>query len=86
MKVLPITRWGSWGLWLLVGFAGLFVLKATVSIPVPSMVIFGVGIGGIIATIVALIRRERSVLFFALGGVIAVFLLFWLVGELVFPH
>jgi hypothetical protein len=86
MTFFPKTRVGTWGLSLSSAFALLFVLKVTLSIPVPSFAIFGVGILGVILNVIALFRGERSIIFYVFGGLISSFVLFWVGGELLFPH
>jgi hypothetical protein len=86
MTFLPKTTSGKWGLGLSLAFALLFVLKVLIPIPVPSPAIFGVGIAGFIVSVIALFRGERSLVFYVLGGLISSFVLFWVGGELLFPH
>lgn len=86
MTLLPKTQSGKWGLGLCLAFALLFLFKALISFPLPSPVIFAVGIAGFIVNIVALFRGERSMVFYVLGGLISSFVLFWVGGELLFPH
>ena len=86
MTFLPKTASGRWGFGLSLAFVVLFVLKVVVPIPLPSMAIFAVGIAGVVLNVIALFRGERSILFYVLGGLISSFVLFWVGGELLFPH
>lgn len=86
MKILPQTRTGTWGLSLSVVFAVLFVVKMTFPLPIPSMAIFAIGIAGVVLCIVALFFKERSIVFYVVGGLISSFVIFLVGGELLFPH
>jgi hypothetical protein len=86
VSVMPVTKFGAWGFWLSVAFVGLFVLKITTPFPLPSPIIFAVGGVGLILNIVALVRRERAALFFIVGLLVGLFVVFWVGGELLFPH
>jgi hypothetical protein len=86
MTLLPKTSSGKWGLGLCLAFALLFVLKVLIPLPVPSPVIFAVGIAGFIVSVIALFLGERSIVFYVIGGLISSFVLFWVGGELLFPH
>lgn len=86
MSVMPSTVVGKWGFWLSLAFALLFALKVIFPIPIPSMIIFGVGIAGLILNIIAVIKKERALFFFIVGGLIGAFVIFWVGGELLFPH
>lgn len=86
MNFFPKTRVGTWGFSLSIVFALLFVLKVSLPIPVPSFAIFGIGILGVILNVIALFRGERSIVFYVFGGLISFFVLFWVGGELLFPH
>lgn len=52
----------------------------------PSLIIFGVGIAGLVLNIIAVFKRERALFFFIIGGLIGAFVIFWVGGELLFPH
>ncbi len=54
--------------------------------PIPSLIMFGVGIIGTILIVVDYVRQSRSVLVWIIGTPIAVFMLYWLLAEIVFPH
>ena len=84
--VFPAGPRGRWGLGLMVAFAALFALKASGAVPLPTFVIFGIGIIGAILGVVAVTRGERSPVLVMVGGLITTLLLFWLAGELLFPH
>ena len=86
MTFLPKTTVGKWGLSLSLVFAILLLVKIAVALPLPSMVIFGIGIAGVVLNIIALFRNERSIVFYVIGGAISSFVLFWVGGELLFPH
>lgn len=86
VTILPKTQMGKWGFGITIGFVVLFVLKVLLSLPVPSFLIFGIGIWGIALNVWAVIRKERGILFFVVGGLVAAFVLFWIGGELLFPH
>ncbi|BDU10713.1 hypothetical protein AINA4_06340 [Aurantimicrobium sp. INA4] len=86
MTFLPKTATGKWGFGLSLAFAVLFLLKVLARLPLPSMAIFAVGIAGVVLNVLALFRGERSILFYVLGGLISSFVLFWIGGEILFPH
>lgn len=86
ISVMPQTQMGKWGFWITLAFVGLFILKTTVSLPMPSFLIFGIGIWGTALNVWAVIRKERSILFFVLAVIVTAFILFWIGGELLFPH
>ncbi len=86
LSVMPQTTFGKWGFWLSIAFAVLFVLKATISFPLPSLLIFAAGIAGLVLNIIAIFRKERAIVFFLIAGLIGAFVIFWVGGELLFPH
>lgn len=87
MSLLPHTKIGQWRFYLSVAFAILFVLKTTsLPIPVPSPVIFAIGIAGLVLTVIALIKRDRAWLQLVIALPIGAFVIFWVGGELLFPH
>lgn len=86
VRAWPATRLGAWALGFVVAFVALFVLKVTIGLPLVSFVIFGVGILGVVLAIVAVARRERSLVMMIVGGLVGAFILFWLGGELLLPH
>ncbi len=86
MTLLLKTSSGKLGLGLCLTFAMLFVLKVLIPLSLPSPFIFAVGIAGFIVSVIALFRGERSIVFYVLGGLISSFVLFWIGGELLFPH
>ncbi len=86
VRAWPRTPVGAWALGLIVAFAVLFVLKVTIGFPLMSFAIFGVGIVGVILGIIAVVRRERSLVLMIVGGLVGAFILFWLGGELLAPH
>jgi hypothetical protein len=86
MKVLPATRVGALGLGLIVAFAVLFLLKVALSIRLPSFAIFGIGIVAVAADVIATVRRDLSWTLTVFGGLIAIFILLFAGGELLFPH
>ncbi len=86
MTIFPTTKTGQWGFWLTVGFALTFVLKVLFPFPLPSPAIFTIGIAGVVLNVMALFRKERAVLFYVVGGLIGAFVIFWVGGELLFPH
>ncbi|MFM6971319.1 MAG: hypothetical protein ACKOWH_01865 [Rhodoluna sp.] len=64
-----------------------FVAKASgLPLPIPSMVIFAAGIAGVVLTVIALIKKDRAWLQLIIGLPIAAFVIFWVGGELLFPH
>lgn len=84
--LLPATGSGKWGLGLLLAFVVLFLLKAVVPFPLPSMLIFAIGLVGLFLALVALFKRDWSIAMIAAAVLIGGFILFWVVGELLFPH
>lgn len=83
IRALPSTTLGWWGGGLVVAFVALFLLKVSFPLPLPSPAIFVIGGVGVI---IAIIRGERSIVLMAVGGLVAAFILFWVGGELLFPH
>lgn len=86
VQVFPAKRLGWWGLGVTLGFVVLFLLKAGVSLPLPSPLIFGVGVIGVVLSVWAVVRGERSLVLMIVAAVVAAFVLFWIGGELLFPH
>ena len=88
VKVLPQTSLGIWGLGAILLFGLIFLIRATAEIflPIPSFLIFGIGILGLVLLVIDFLQGGRSLLVLIIGIPIAVFMLFWIVGEIVFPH
>jgi hypothetical protein len=86
VKAWPSTPLGAWALGIIAAFVVLFVLKATVGFPLISFAVFGIGILGVILGVVATIRRDYSWSLIIVGGLVALFIIFWGGGELLFPH
>ena len=87
MSTFPKTFLGWGSLACAVAFAALFFLKVqTHLILVPSMIIFSVGIVGSILGIASLFLKERSLVMMIVTGLVAIFILFWLMGEIFSPH
>ena len=88
VKVLPQTSLGIWGLGAILLFGLIFLIRATTEIflPIPSFLIFGIGILGLVLLVIDFLQGGRSLLVLIIGIPIAVFMLFWIVGEIVFPH
>jgi hypothetical protein len=88
-KAFPSHQLGWWGLGLTLAFVALFALKVAnlpVPMPVPSFVIFGVGLVGLALNLLAFLRGDRSWVLLVFGGLIGAFILVWIFGELAFPH
>jgi hypothetical protein len=86
IALMPTTRTGAWGLWLSVAFAIIFTAKITGSLALPSLLIFFVGIAGLVTNVIAVVRHERAILFFLVGILVGLFIVFWIGGEVLFPH
>ena len=86
VQVFPAKRLGWWGLGVTLAFILLFVLKVGVAFPLPSPLIFGVGVIGVVLSIWAVVRGDRSLVLIILAAVVAVFVLFFVGGELLFPR
>ena len=86
LNVTPKLLAGWVGLWLTLGFVVLFVLKVGVSFALPSYVIFGLGILGVIANVWALFKGERSLATLVFGGLVGLFAVVWILAEWLFPH
>jgi hypothetical protein len=86
VQVFPAMRLGWWGLGLTVGFVVLFVLEVGLAFPLPSPLVFGVGVIGVALSAWAVVRGERSLVLIIVGAVVAAFVLFFVGGELLFPH
>lgn len=87
MGALPRTAIGKWGFYSTVIFVVLFIAGASdVAMPFPSFVIFGIGITGMVLNVVAFVKKDRSVTGILVGALVGAFIIFWLGGELLFPH
>lgn len=87
MGALPRSAIGKWGFYCTITFALLFIAAATdVAMPFPSFVIFGIGIAGLILNVIAFVRKDRSITGILVGAMVGAFLVFWVGGELLFPH
>ena len=87
MQLLPKSRVGKWGFYLSIAFAVLFVLAASFNIMfMPAFGIFAIGIAGLVLTIIALFKRDRAWLQLLMALPIGAFVIFWVGGELLFPH
>lgn len=86
IRALPRTPLGWWGGGLVVAFVALFLLKVSFPLPLPTPAIFVIGGVGVILAVIAIARGERSVVLMVLGGLVGAFILFWVGGELIFPH
>lgn len=87
MPLLPKSKIGTWGFYLTVAFAVLFLLAASANIIFfPSFVIFAFGVAGVILNVIAFIKKDFSWLGVIIGVLVGVFVIFWIGGELLFPH
>lgn len=81
---LPKTGTGKLAVILSVAFFGLFAFKA-LPVPLPSQFIFAIGFAGLIAEIIALVKKDWAILGvfpFLLGLLITAFVM----AELAYPH
>jgi hypothetical protein len=87
MTALPKTRLGAWGLYLLLAFATLFLLAAVGRIIfMPAVLIFAIGLVGIVLNSIAIIKKDFSWMGTLVGGLIGAFVIFWVASELLLPH
>jgi hypothetical protein len=86
VQVFPAQRLGWWGLGVTLGFVMLFLLRVGAAFPLPSPLIFGAGVIGVVLSVWAVVRGERSLVLMIVAVVVAAFVLFWVGGELLFPH
>jgi hypothetical protein len=87
MSLLPKSKLGTWGFYLTVAFAVLFLLATTVNVMfIPAFAIFALGIAGVILNIIAFIKKDFSWLGVIIGVLLGAFVIFWVGGELLFPH
>ena len=80
----PKTMLGKWAVILCLGFFSLFALKG-VPAPIPSQLIFTVGIAGFAAEIVAFVKKDRAIIGvfpFLLG----LFIIAFIIAEIAYPH
>lgn len=87
MTGLPKTKLGAWGLYLLLAFAALFLLAAVSRIVfMPAVLIFAIGLVGMVLNSVAIIKKDFSWMGALVGGLIGAFVIFWIASELLLPH
>ena len=87
MRALPKSKLGSWGLYLSVAFAFLFLLAAVANVVfLPAFLIFAIGIVGMVFNVIAYFKKDFSVLGLTVGIIIGAFVIFWVGGELLYPH
>ena len=101
INFIPKTRLGKWSIWLIIVFILLFIMFqilvasgqrggdtffSNLALSVPMLI---AGISGILAFFTGIIgiikSKDRSVLVF-IATVIGFFILFFVLGELLFPH
>jgi hypothetical protein len=85
LVVLPNSLSGKLAAILCGAFVILFFLKVGGLMPLPTFAIFALGFAGLIAGIVAIIKKDRSILVY-LSLLVGLFVVIWTSAELLFPH
>jgi len=86
IEVLPRTKTGNWAGMVSVAFIFLFTSKVLFALPLMSFAIFGVGLAGLALGIVAVVTKKDHALFTYLPLLTGAFCIFWIAGELMYPH
>jgi len=101
LHFIPRTRLGKWSIWLIIAFIALFTIfqilvaagqrgGATIFsnllLSVPMLIAAIAGISSFFTGIIGIIiKKERSVLVF-IATILGFFILFFVLGEFLFPH
>jgi len=101
LHFIPRTRLGKWSIWLIIAFIALFIIfqilvaagqrgGATIFsnllLSVPMLIAAIAGISSFFTGIIGIIiNKERSVLVF-IATILGFFILFFVLGEFLFPH
>ncbi|MFM6980215.1 MAG: hypothetical protein ACKOWE_02285 [Micrococcales bacterium] len=83
---MPKTTLGKIGLASTLAFVILMALKLAALMPVPSFLIFGLGIAATVVNVIAVIKKDRSLLLIVVGAMVALFVIFFVGAEILFPH
>ena len=83
--LLPKTSAGKWAGRICLAFILLMAYKFMAPLPLPSLVIFALGLVGFVYSIAAIVEKDHSLgvyLSFLLGAAIFA----WTVAEIAYPH
>ncbi|NMA64554.1 MAG: hypothetical protein GX964_11040 [Syntrophomonadaceae bacterium] len=83
--MLPKTASGKWAATLSIAFIILMALKMRLPFPLPSFFIAALGLGGFVTGIIALTKKDRTILVF-LSILVGLVIIFWIAAELIYPH
>ncbi len=86
IEVLPRTKTGNWAGMVSVAFIFLFTAKVLWQIPIMSYAIFAIGLAGFALGVVAIFVKKDHALFTYLPLLTGAFCIFWIAGELLYPH
>lgn len=86
ITLLPKNILGKWSMGLSIAFIILIFLKMRGLIPIMTFLIAALGLVGFITSIVSIIKnKDRSLLIF-LPILVGLIIIFWIAGEVIYPH
>jgi len=86
VKFQPASRLGHWAIGLEIAFLLLMAAKYTpVRIPLPTPLIFPLGLAGFVVATIAIIRKDRAITVW-LAFIVGLLPTLWTLGELIWPH
>ena len=85
MGLLPKSTVGKWAVGMAAAFVILMILKYLFPLPLPSPLIAVFGVSGFVASVTALVKRDRAVFVF-LAFLLGLIILIWISAELIYPH
>jgi hypothetical protein len=88
MKIQAVSQKaaGKWAAALTLLFILLITLKVTLWIPVPTPLIAGFGVAGLIVGIVSFFKNRDRSLLTLLSVLVGLLIVFWAAAEIAFPH
>ena len=85
---LPKSTIGKWALGLSIFFIILICLKMqnSISLPLPTFAIAGIGLAGFTVAIIAIFRNKDKAILNFLPILVGLIIILWIAAELLFPH
>ncbi|HOJ11273.1 MAG TPA: hypothetical protein PK733_11860 [Clostridiales bacterium] len=85
ITLVPKTALGKWSVILSIAFIVFIALKTQSFFPLPSFSIAALGLAGFVVGIIAIIKKDRALLFF-IPILVGLVIILWIAGELIYPH
>lgn len=86
MTLLPKNTLGKWSIGLSAVFIILIWLKIQFNIPVMTFLIAALGLAGFFTSIVSIIKYKEKTLLYLIPILVGLVIIWWIAGEIMYPH